>query len=94
MIDWDRISAAIFDGTKALVAKELSPLRKRLDQIEEKQASASLRFCGVWQAAQSYAPGSMVTHKGGLWHCNVPTREAPGTGHSWTLAVKSGEAGR
>jgi hypothetical protein len=51
-------------------------------------------YLGVYQEGKSYEPGDMTTFGGGLWHCNEPTQDKPGTSESWTLAVKKGRDGR
>lgn len=50
-------------------------------------------YRGKWVAGR-YLAGDMVTAKGGIWHCNLPTETEPGTDETaWTLAAKSGDRG-
>jgi hypothetical protein len=50
----------------------------------------TLRYRGVWQAAQTYRRGDMVTHAGSTWHCNAVdgTTDRPGTGSTFSLMFK------
>jgi hypothetical protein len=53
-------------------------------------------YRGVWRD-RDYETGDEVTHHGGIWHCNEPTRtkpETPDGAKAWTLAVKRGADGR
>jgi hypothetical protein len=79
-----------------LITKELS---EYLDTVEEMIVSlkdevrelkaTTPSYMGVWQKAQEYRRGQMVTDRGTLWHCNGATTERPGTGDGWTLMVKT-----
>lgn len=49
----------------------------------------------VYQAGTEYQRGVFVTFGGSLWHCNKGgTKQKPGDGDDWTLAVKHGRDGR
>lgn len=94
-----RLIGAIVKAVSALLNQwrterdaALRELRAALEQQNE------LRYCGVWKADESYRKGNFVTHKGGLWHCNIamvagqqPGEEGGEGPHVWTLAVKSGK---
>ena len=70
-------------------------LSARIDKLETR-AEKSLKYRGVWQAAEVYQEGDAATHKGSLWVAIKGTRDRPGTAASgWQLANKSGrEDGR
>jgi hypothetical protein len=70
---------------------QVRELRERLSEVE----SSGIKYCGVFQRAQSYRRGSLVTHDGSAW-CAV-TDEAdgvPGKSDAWQLMVKRGRDGR
>jgi len=69
------------------VKDAMAPLRQRITELEK----GGIRYEGVWQASREYQRGTLVTHDGGMWHANGTTRQKPGNGADWTLAVKSGE---
>ena len=53
--------------------------------------ATGVKYRGVWQAADEYRRGDMVTHDGSVFHCNADTRAKPGNGSTtWSLAVKHG----
>ena len=84
---------ALVSALAVEVGRDMKALRERVAQLEAQLAARKgLAFRGTWQAPQAYEPGDMTTHKGGLWHCNTPTRAEPGTSKAWTLAVKKGDA--
>lgn len=75
-----------FDAVKGYVDRSLREIHDRLDAIEKK----GIEYKGVYQSAQEYKRGHIVTHKGAMWHANVFTRSVPGTNAEWTLCVKAG----
>ncbi|MBZ9603959.1 hypothetical protein [Phyllobacterium chamaecytisi] len=68
----------------------IDKLVKRIDELE----AGGVRYHGVWQAAQEYTRGALVTYDGSMWHANDTTREQPGKSKAWTLAVKAGRDGK
>lgn len=74
------------DKRDALIKK----LEKRIDDLE----AGGVRYHGVWQAAQDYSRGALVTYDGSMWHANKSTKEQPGKSKAWTLAVKAGRDGK
>lgn len=75
-----------FKERDALIDK----LEKRIDELE----AGGVRYHGVWQAAQAYSRGALVTYDGSMWHANQSTNEQPGKSKAWTLAVKAGRDGK
>ena len=71
---------------------DTAPLLKRIEELEQHQSSVKYR--GVWSADEQYVLGNFCTDRGSLWHCNQTTRERPGDGRAWTLAVKKGQDGK
>jgi len=74
-----------------VVVDEMRALAKainaRIDELEKNGA----RFRGVYQRAQAYRRGEMVTVKDGLWTAlkDVPEGVTPGTDpDAWQLTVK------
>jgi hypothetical protein len=68
-----------------MLRAELADIKARIAAVETR----GVRFRGVWQGAEDYARGDLATHSGGLWHCNLATRDRPGTSPAWTLSQKS-----
>ena len=71
---------------------DTAPLLKRIEELEQQRSA--MKYLGVWSEHQQYVPGNFCTDKGSVWHCNQMTRERPGDGSSWTLAVKKGQDGK
>jgi hypothetical protein len=71
---------------------EVETLKAKLEEI----TSRGVKYRGVWQAAEQYERGDLVTREGSMWACNrSSSRATPGTGsRDWTLAVKAGRDGR
>ena len=95
--DVDRVATVLFDGTAALIAKELRPLRDEIAalraELAKEKAAPRLRFKGTWQASAEPEQGDAMTHGGSLWVCcESGTRQRPGTGTGWQLALKRGDA--
>jgi hypothetical protein len=75
--------APIFKSYKA----EIESLKA---EIENLKARPSLKFCGTWEAGETYAPGDVVQVRGGLWICERDTPGEPSKDFiGWRLAVKS-----
>jgi hypothetical protein len=85
------------DELNALVQSEVE---KRLMDLVEKRVNEVISsipivtYKGVYSDGNEYAAGNTATYGGSLWHANVTTKEKPGTGSDWTLAVKKGRDGR
>ncbi len=50
--------------------------------------------CGVFKDGSIYQPGDGVTWGGSFWIAQGGTKEKPGTGEGWRLAVKKGRDGK
>ena len=75
----------------ALLATALDVLISELRDLKLMQRAVEARgifYRGVWQAADQYNRGDLATYKGSIWHANESTRNAPGDGRAWSLAVK------
>lgn len=63
-------------------------------RVTEKRATLPVMiYRQIWREGQ-YERGDTVTWGGSLWHCEETTREKPGTGKGWKLAVKRGADGK
>ena len=71
----------------SVVGDAIKALTARVAEVEAK----GVVYMGVWQAAQTYQRGNLATYAGGIWHANQETRDKPGDGKAWTLAVKGGD---
>ena len=71
----------------SVVGDAIKALTARVVEIESK----GIEYKGVWQAPQTYQRGNLATYGGGIWHANQETRDKPGDGKAWTLAVKGGD---
>ncbi|MGV3456320.1 hypothetical protein [Sphingomonas sp.] len=73
----------------------LRALLERIGVLEEQLGQQrSMIYRGVFDSAETYAPGSIVTHAGSMWHANEATSDTPGSSVAWTLTVKRGRDGR
>ena len=71
----------------------LTPVLQRIAALEKH--AKNVRFRGVYQKAEHYEKGNLVTHKGSMWSALTDGPGIPGEDHDgWQLAVKSGEAPR
>lgn len=65
-------------------------LSTRIDKLEAR-AEKSLKYRGVWQAAENYQEGDAVTRDGSLWIATRGTRDKPaGPDTGWQMCVKRG----
>ena len=74
---------------RELARQEIAPLLRRIEELEKR----GIEYRGVYQRAQCYRVGSMITHDGNLWCCieDAQVNESPGAFPSkWQLAVKAG----
>lgn len=72
-------------------AVEVEELRQRLDALETRPQPIGFTYREQYSPGETYGTGDFVTHDGALWACLLDgTRERPGTGSAWRLAVKSG----
>jgi len=82
---------AITDGLTDAVGPRMKALADRVQALEDRPAT--LKYCGIWDAADSYDVDEACTYGGGIWVAREATRgEKPGTGLRWQLAVKSARA--
>jgi hypothetical protein len=91
-----RLIRSLMAGIAPVIAEHvrsaLAPLVRRLEELEAH--GQSVKYMGIWDSKTQYEPGSFVTDKGSVWHCNDTTRARPGDSPAWTLAVKRGADGR
>ena len=100
-LDGKAFGREIVELVKGYVDRVLAPrdarvvaLDARLKAVEEcvnKIDGRGIRYCGVYQRAQFYERGDVVTSAGGCWIAlrDVDPTEAPGSA-AWQLAVKGG----
>ena len=74
-------------------AGEIKALRGRVAELEA-QVSGGLEYQGTHEAGKSYRRNVACTHNGCLWISTVETRQRPGDGHDWKLAVRAGRDAR
>lgn len=81
----------LYDTADA-ITEAFQALKKRVDALEE----APVRYRGVWQRADNYGRGHMVTYDGSAWCAvkDVPHGEQPGKSNCWQLVVKAGRDGK
>ena len=63
-----------------------------LARLERLEARPAMKYAGVWDAADEYTEGEVVTHGGSGWVCRsaTPTKDKPGASDAWQLFVKRG----
>jgi hypothetical protein len=67
------------------LANHVAALEARLAAVE----GHGIKYAGVWQRAQDYKRGDVVTHDGSAWVAlAVETRAQPGATDGWQLLVK------
>ncbi len=74
------------------LSEELEGLQQKVADLESRQ----LKYLGVWNDDTFYPRGSVLTHSGSLWHCDIGNAGvAPGKSpEHWTLCVKRGRDAR
>lgn len=71
--------------------ERIAKLERRLEAVE----AEPMTYQGTFEVGKYYARGSVVTHRGGMWHCAEGTTTPPDFGApQWTLCVKSGRDGK
>lgn len=79
--------AAVKEGA----VDRIAALEAKVEAIEDR----GVAYRGIWQAAEQYERGNLVTLDDSIWHANTSTRAKPGNGSkAWTLAVKRGADGK
>ncbi|QGA56881.1 hypothetical protein [Brucella sp. 2280] len=68
--------------------EEIKSLKGRIDALEE----GGIRYRGIYQRAQPYSKGDVVTFNGCAWIAlrSLKETEEPGTCDGWMLMVKKG----
>ena len=61
-------------AVKEYVERELAPLVKRLDALEQGPGSTGVKWAGIWEPSKTYGEGSLVTRSGGPWLRGVEVR--------------------
>lgn len=68
-----------------------SDLSRRIDDLEARPIPGGFTYREQYSQSETYGRGDFVTHDGALWAClKDGTKDRPGTGSAWRLAVKSG----
>jgi hypothetical protein len=76
-----------FEAVKKYVDDALDAFEGRLAAVENR----GIKYCGVFQRAQTYRKGDVVTDAGSAWVAlREVENEKPGDGASWQLMVKAG----
>jgi len=86
-IDYDRVAGELFKA----IDKRLEPILTRIATLE----ATGIKYCGVWQRAQDYKKGDVVTDGGAAWIAlkNIEGVR-PGDGADWQLMVQKGRDGK
>ncbi len=71
---------------------EIADLKAELAKVK----AAPIRYRGVYQRADTYRAGAVVTDGGSAWHAHrdIAAGERPGRSESWVLMVKCGRDGK
>ncbi len=95
-IDIKRFTAGIHD----YLGKAFAPVNARINALEARinlmeAQTKDFAYVGVWESGRTYKRHNSVTQNGGLWICRTEsTRQKPGDGPDWQLAVRRGKDGR
>lgn len=92
------ISDRIFSHVGKLQA-DIDRLHKEVAELKSWRANAETRglaYRGVYQKADTYERGDVVTFQGSMWVAiaDVGPNEGPSKSDSWVLAVKHGQDGK
>lgn len=86
---------------KELAAEARAEIKERdvrIAKLETRLAAVEaepMTYQGTFEVGKYYSRGSVVTHRGGMWHCAEGTTTPPDFGApQWTLCVKSGRDGK
>ena len=80
-----QVSGEALAAGLSTVAKKLDDLQRRVDMLE----GFGIKYLGVWQRAQEYKRGSVVTCNGSAWIAVAAiTNEMPGKSSDWQLMAK------
>jgi hypothetical protein len=80
-------------GLATVAFRSVEAMQAKVIEIE----AAGIKFAGVWQRAQEYSRGAIVTSAGSAWVAlkDVPEGTAPGQAPEfWQLMVKAGKDGK
>ncbi len=82
------VQTGVFYEALAEVLDAFSAVKKRLDALEE----GGIKYRGVYQRAQDYSKGDVVTFDGCAWIAlrSLKETEEPSTCDGWMLMVKKG----
>lgn len=84
----DALARHLTPVLRQLIESETAPLKKRIAELEEKQAK-SMVYRGAHSRTETYLKSECVTKSGALWVCLADsTTKAPGS-EDWCLATKS-----
>ena len=81
----DQLTDQLIEVLKTVIG----PLKARIAELEARPVGPE--YAGVYTDGKSYARGSLVSKRGGLWLALTETARAPGSDPThWRLVVKSG----
>jgi len=82
------VQTGVFYEALAEVMDAFRAVKKRLDALEE----GGIKYRGVYQRAQDYSKGDVVTFNGSAWIAlrSLKETEEPSTCDGWMLMVKKG----
>jgi len=87
------LTGALAPVIKDYIKAQVDPLERRLGDIE----ASGIKYCGVWQRANLYRKGSVVTEQGGAWVAlgdSEGVRPGEGGTDAWQLLVRAGRDAR
>lgn len=90
MSDAELAKPASMESVLTLVDMLTKAINRNTDRVKGIQTKG-VEYRGVFQSAQEYGRGDLVTFAGSMWHANCATRTKPGDGRDWTLAVKGAQ---
>jgi hypothetical protein len=85
-------SEEVIASVKGYVARTLSPVKERVQALEQRIAAMEksyLRYGGIWRKGAPHRLNDVVTHDGKLWICTSDgSEERPGSGAGWRMLHK------
>jgi len=87
---------SVIAGQGTILREHLARALDRIEQLESRLAeveSRGFKYCGVYQKAQKYARGDVVTYSGSAFVAikdAVPDNEIPNASGCWQMFVQRG----
>ena len=87
----ERLWKGVGEIVRDYVGRQLEPLRREPDaQCNALDDPHAFEYRGTWQPGTEYTRHQFCTYDDSVWCATMTTRQTPGGGSDWRLAVKKG----